>query len=168
MNTNPLADESVTIFTFSSLCVFLTNEHIYTPTATTTTISSVCPKCGIIAKTRKISCCGRSGSWFGNCASAGNAKLHHTWYEGIRACKARAQSKIAFAQQANARRQKRNSSSSNDVDMINLKAVATVNTSNNILMNSVTSTSASTLITVQGCENLLKFAAQIILLLMII
>merc|ERR1712037_381513 len=49
-------------------------------------MSSVCPKCGIIAKSGKTSCCGHSGSWFGNCGSVDNVKLDHTWYEGIQAC----------------------------------------------------------------------------------
>ena len=37
----------------------------------------------------KSSCCGRGGSWFGKCGSVGDANLGYTWYEGIRACKAR-------------------------------------------------------------------------------
>ena len=69
------------------------------------TISSVCPQCGTIAKTGKSSCCGRGGSWFRNCGSAGNAKLRHTWYEGIRACKTRSQLKTASGQQPNAAQQ---------------------------------------------------------------
>ena len=52
-------------------------------------MSSTCPECGIIGKFGEASCCGRGGSWFGNCGSAGNANLDHTWYEGIRACKRR-------------------------------------------------------------------------------
>ena len=72
-----------------------------TPARTTPTINSVCSKCGIIAKSGKGSCCGRGGSWFRNCGSAGNTKLHHTWFEGIQACKARSQSNPAIDQQAN-------------------------------------------------------------------
>ena len=68
----------------------------------TTTISSVCPKCGIIAKSGKISCCGHSGSWFGNCGSAGNVKLDHTWYAGIHACKTLSQPKAAIGRRSNA------------------------------------------------------------------
>jgi len=60
---------------------------------TTTIISSECPKCGNMEKSGKISCCGRGGSWFGNCASAGNTKLDHTWHEGVQACKAPSQFK---------------------------------------------------------------------------
>merc|ERR1719201_2527079 len=74
---------------------------------TTTTVNSLCSKCGIIVKSGKISCCGRSGSWFGKCRSAGNAKLDHTWYEGIQACKqALAQSKAAVGRQPNAAQQR--------------------------------------------------------------
>ena len=83
---------------FFHLCI-LPFAHVYTPTASTTTISSACPKCGTIAKSGKSSCCGRSGSWFENCGRAGNAKLDHTWYEGIQACRTRAQSKRAIGHQ---------------------------------------------------------------------
>ena len=65
-----------------------------------TTINSVCPKCGTIAKSGKSSCCGRGGSWFKNCGGTGSASLHHTWYEGIHACNARTQSRIVVGQQA--------------------------------------------------------------------
>ena len=71
----------------------------------TSTISSVCPKCGTIEKSGKISCCGHGGSWFGNCGSAGNAKLDHTWYEGIQACKTRSRFKAAIDRQSNAAQQ---------------------------------------------------------------
>merc|ERR1712203_897227 len=67
---------------------------------TTTTITSVCPKCGTIAKSGKSSCCGRGGSWFKNCGSAGNTKLEHTWHEGMHACTARRQSGMAVGQQS--------------------------------------------------------------------
>ena len=73
--------------------------------ATTTTITSACPKCGVIAKSGEISCCGRGGSWFRNCGSAGNAKLHHTWYEGIQVCKTRVQPKRASGRHSNAAHQ---------------------------------------------------------------
>ena len=73
-----------------------------TPAATrTTTIMSGCPKCGTIAKSGESSCCGRGGSWFKNCGGVGNAKLHHTWYEGIQACKARSQSMTVVDEQLN-------------------------------------------------------------------
>ena len=50
------------------------------------TMASVCLKCGIIDKTGKASCCGRGGSWFKECGSAGNAKVDHTWRQGRMAC----------------------------------------------------------------------------------
>ena len=74
-------------------------------------ISSVCPICGVIKRSGKMSCCGRGGSWFGKCGSAGSTKLDHTWYEGLQACKARAQSKTVIGQQLNGVQQERNESS---------------------------------------------------------
>ena len=62
------------------------------------TISSKCPQCGIIQKSGKLSCCGRGGSWFGNCESARNANFGNTWHEGIWACRAR-QFQAAVGQQ---------------------------------------------------------------------
>ena len=78
-------------------------------------VSAVCPRCGTIGKSDKMSCCGRGGSWFDNCGGAGNAKLHHTWYEGIQACKARSQSKIVISQELNGAQQKNTESSQNNV-----------------------------------------------------
>merc|ERR1719247_2057882 len=72
------------------------------PATKTTTAKPVCTKCGTVKKSRKRSCCGHGGSWFRNCGRADNAKLRHTWYEGIRACKTRAQSKKAIGRQSNA------------------------------------------------------------------
>jgi len=43
-----------------------------------------CTKCGSIKKSRKMSCCGRGGSWFGDCGSG--RRFGHTWSEGIKAC----------------------------------------------------------------------------------
>ena len=57
--------------------------------AVTTGINSTCLECGIVQKSGKLSCCGRGGSWFGNCVNAANAKVGRTWYEGIRVCKSR-------------------------------------------------------------------------------
>ena len=94
-----------------------------TPAATKTTISSVCHKCGIIVKSGEPSCCGRSGSWFGNCGRAGNAKLDHTWYEGIRACKTWSQSKAAQGHQLHAAQQKNTDFSSNHADIVNSRSV---------------------------------------------
>ena len=66
-----------------------------------TTISSECPRCGTIAKSGKTSCCGRGGDWFKNCGGVGNTKLHHTWYEGVQACKARSRFKTHMVHQPN-------------------------------------------------------------------
>ena len=56
-------------------------------------------------KSGKISCCGRGGSWFGNCRSEPDVRVGHTWHEGLQACKARAQSKTVIEQQLNGARQ---------------------------------------------------------------
>ena len=67
------------------------NNARKTPLATTRTVSLVCPKCGIIKKSGKKSCCGRDGSWFGKCGAAGKAKLPYKWSDGLLACEARSQ-----------------------------------------------------------------------------
>ena len=84
--------------------------------------TSVCPKCGIIAKSGKSSCCGRGGSWFKNCGGSGNTKLQHTWNEGIQACKARSQSTTNIRQQINDAQERIIDSSQGD-SMANDKAV---------------------------------------------
>jgi len=64
---------------------------------TTTAASSGCLVCGSVKKSRKKSCCGRGGSWFGTCGGAGNKKATHTWFEGIKVCeKRRAEYKAAL------------------------------------------------------------------------
>merc|ERR1711934_458561 len=78
--------------------------------APSTAIRTACLKCGTIKKSGKTSCCGRGGSWFGNCGRDGNAKVVRTWYEGIQVCKARSHSKAAIGRQSNAA-QRLNSSS---------------------------------------------------------
>ena len=72
-----------------------------------TTLSSACPKCGIISKSGKPSCCGREGSWFRKCGSADNDKLDYTWYEGIEVCKRRSRLKTVISQQAKAAQQQK-------------------------------------------------------------
>merc|ERR1711937_803226 len=62
------------------------------------TIRSLCSKCGTIERSGKVSCCGRGGSWYRNCGSASNAKVDHTWCDGIQACKERRQSRRAIGQ----------------------------------------------------------------------
>ena len=124
--------DSVHVITFPFfLC--LTNARIKTPARTTTTMSSVCPKCGTIGKSGKSSCCGRGGSWFRNCGRAGNAKHGHTWFEGIRTCKTLAQSKAsAIGKESNAAQQQTSSDESDctfteeyDVGTVTSKATTT-------------------------------------------
>ena len=69
-------------------------------------IVSACPRCGTIDKSGTMSCCGRGGSWFKLCGVGSSAKLQHTWYEGIQACKARSKSKTATGHQVNVVQQK--------------------------------------------------------------
>ena len=87
-----------------SLSAF-TSVWMHPPEVTTWTISSVCAKCGTIAKSWRLSCCGRGGSWFRNCGHFANAKLHHTWYEGVQSCKIRARSKLVFGRQTKSAQQ---------------------------------------------------------------
>ena len=94
-----------------------------TPPGTTKTITvPVCPRCGTIGKSGKMSCCGRGGAWFKNCGGDGNTQLHHTWYEGIQACKARSQSNTVISQQVNVGQHK-GMGSSEGAGMTNYKAV---------------------------------------------
>ena len=84
--------------------------------------SSVCPKCGIIRKSSKMSCCAHGGSWFGNCGGADNTNYGHTWYEGIRACKVR-ESKAAMGQRLHASQPKSNIYSDDTSTVMNSNAV---------------------------------------------
>ena len=90
--------------------------------AVTTRIASGCPKCGIMKKSGRNSCCGRGGSWFNNCGGAGNANFDHTWFEGLQACRAWPQSKIETSQQVVAAQQK-SDVYSNDVGVAVSRAV---------------------------------------------
>ena len=69
--------------------------HVPMSAATTTTISSTCPECGMMKQSGKLSCCGRGGSWFGHCGSVGGVGHVHTFYEGIRVCKERQSQAVA-------------------------------------------------------------------------
>ena len=53
------------------------------------TSASVCPKCGTIKKSGKLSCCAPGGSWVKQCGNPGNSKFEHTWSEGIDACRSK-------------------------------------------------------------------------------
>ena len=90
--------------------------------AATTAVTFVCPKCGIAKKSGKMSCCGVSGSWFGNCGSVRDTRIGHTWYEGLQACKAQAQSKTVMGQELSDVSQERNESS-NGVVTLHYKSV---------------------------------------------
>ena len=134
------------------------------------TISSACPKCGSIKKSGKSSCCGRGGSWFKNCGSGGNVKLHHTWYEGIQVCKARTQSRTVFGQQPNSAQYNSMDSSNRDV-MINGTAnskgittsdlASTSTTLTSISMSYLSHTSVSASIITRGFETLLKIITTV-------
>ena len=94
-------------------------------TTPTTAVTAVCPKCGTIKKSGKLSCCARGGSWFKNCGDNGDSKFEHTWVEGVQACnditsvslslKAQVQSMLhnetGIAQERNAVRYRGNESS---------------------------------------------------------
>ena len=54
--------------------------------------SSGCLKCGTFKKSGKRSCCARGGTWFRKCGDVGDAKLEHTWADGMQACRAFASS----------------------------------------------------------------------------
>ena len=88
------------------------------------TIRLLCPKCGIIKKSGRVSCCGRGGSWFGNCGAAGEEKLDHKWSEGFQACKSRSRSKRVIGQQLHGEQHESNGVS-DDTDRINSEAVIT-------------------------------------------
>ena len=88
----------------------------------TTTSKFVCPKCGTIRKSGKTSCCGRGGSWFKKCGSAGNTNFRHTWSKGVLACKTRAQLKVFRPRQRNGTQQL---NSSYSIDIGSSQAVIT-------------------------------------------
>jgi len=81
------------------------------PTAAKPIVASGCLECGTIQKSGKLSCCARGGSWFGDCAATANAKVKHTWYEGIQACKERQHKTAVMGQQRNEVQQHSNASS---------------------------------------------------------
>ena len=119
-------------------------------------ISFVCPKCGIIKKSAKRSCCGRGGSWFQNCGSAGNAKIHYTWYEGIRVCKTRSKPKAVIGQKLHGVQHKIHDFSDN-AGRSNIKTVITaLNTSTFTSVNASITTRASTPIDITSNEILLR------------
>ena len=67
------------------ITVTMASEKPTTTTAPATT-STRCPKCGVIKKLGRFSCCGRDGTWFNQCGDDGDASFEHTWEEGFEAC----------------------------------------------------------------------------------
>ena len=49
-----------------------------------TAVATVCPVCVIMGD--KFSCCGRGGSWQGECGFEGDPNFKHTWSEGAKTC----------------------------------------------------------------------------------
>ena len=146
------------------------------PPVVTTVISPVCRTCGIIKKSGSISCCGNGGSWFGNCGSAANANLGHTWYEGIRACKALLP--VAVAQKLHAAQAKSNASFDNTSTGIDFKTIAlpvngTIKKSMHsalarVSMATSSHTSPGTLFTAGGCQKILRVVTCISVILTIV
>ena len=163
------------------------------PAETAAIADAVCPRCGTIEKSGKMSCCGRGGSWFKHCGGGGNTKLHHTWSEGIQACNARSQSNTGVGEELNAGRQQVNdvSQGSAVIAATNTFALASVNTSTlisdaastgrstyardsvsitstNAWLPSLTHTSAGTSVITRGCPDLFKitFCGNTVLIMM--
>ena len=52
----------------------------------TTKIAPVCPKCGVVKKSAKLSCCAPGGAWLKNCGTSGKSNTE-PWVEGVQACR---------------------------------------------------------------------------------
>ena len=48
--------------------------------------AALCPKCGVIKKSGKLSCCAPGGIWKRQCGNPGDPKFEHTWTEDISVC----------------------------------------------------------------------------------
>ena len=57
--------------------------------STSKMVSSACPKCGVVKRNGKLSCCARGGAWFKNCGDVGDTQFDHTWTEGMQSCSIR-------------------------------------------------------------------------------
>ena len=72
---------------YTAHCV---HAYVSTEAHTKTSASEIsrkrCPKCGIVKKSGKLSCCARGGAWFKQCGDAGDSTFDHTWVEGIQTC----------------------------------------------------------------------------------
>ena len=82
-------------------------------------VDPVCAKCGRLNKSG-FSCCAPGGSWFKKCGVVGT-KFHHTWKEGMRACKKWSEPKTVISQQLHAVQML---NLSNNAMIANTKAVA--------------------------------------------
>ena len=122
-------------------------------------MSPACLKCGTIKKSGKASCCGRGGSWFGNCGVGGNIKLDHTWYEGIQTCKTLPQSNTAIEQQiAGVQDKGIGSNMTKFKSVFTFVKVFTLTSSVTTESHDATHASSSTAAITQGCERLFDFA----------
>ena len=52
----------------------------------TTKPLATCDKCGVNAKSGKLTCCARKGAWFEKCGDDDDPNFDHTWTEGFDAC----------------------------------------------------------------------------------
>ena len=68
-------------------CIYLTIVCVSTSAATVTRTAPECPKCAVIKKSGKPSCCAPGGAWFENCGTSDSSNTDHTWAEGLQACK---------------------------------------------------------------------------------
>ena len=155
------------VFIWWSRFVFYVSDQCPHIAATTTSVSIVCSKCGIIKKSGKSSCCAHGGSWFGNCRSFRDTKFGHTWYEGLQACTAQSQSKTVLSQQIKVDQQRMNVIPNNTdnkqpgtvATAAKLSRMSTINNFGGVLMTA----SAHRQVTSQGSERLLDISVHLIL-----
>ena len=95
-------------------------------------------------KSGMMSCCGRGGSWFGNCGSTGDTHLGHTWSEGLQACKARSQFQADIDQQLSGAEQDRSDASEH---VSNASSEVVISTSRLLLFTSVAMSVTAPIIT---------------------
>ena len=60
---------------------------VQTRTKSAAVTSFMCPKCAMIDRLGKLSCCAPTASWYKNCGRTGDSNFEHTWTEGFKACK---------------------------------------------------------------------------------
>ena len=143
---------------------------------TTTPVSSICQECGIMHKSGKLSCCGRGGSWYGQCRRAGDENLGKTWYEGVRICKAlqvQVPHGVVVGQQLYDVRPEPNASfddaitgAESEANPVIMEAMGSA--SGDVSMTNVSHKSASTSFTARGGGQLLHVVARISLTLILL